>query len=68
LKLNETNPRHNPYKSDSFSTALTILHAANLKPCFKIYNKKKTEVDDYMVKGLIAEARQRYTLEFCNIL
>ena len=51
-----TNPKHNPYKSDSYAVALTILHAANLKPCFKIYNKKKTDIDDYIITGLLAEA------------
>ena len=68
MKLNEKCPKHNPNKSDVYATALTVLHAANLKPCYKIYNKKKNEIDDYTMKGLLAEAKQRYSRGFCQKL
>jgi len=42
-------PKNNQNKSDVYSTALTILHAANLKPCFRIYDKRNINIDDYIL-------------------
>ena len=61
-------PHHLPAKSDAYSAALTILEAANLKDCYRIYNKETRTIDQSVLDSYLNEARHHYSLGFVDRL
>ena len=68
LKLSETYPRHNPWKSDVFAAGMTFLEAANLKSCASCYDIKNYKIDSQMLDELLCECEQRMGCPFTNTL
>lgn len=68
LQTSELRPQHNPWKSDVFSLGMTILHAATLTNCEKLYNWNNHTLDLEELGERVAALRPRYSERFQDLL
>ena len=64
LQRYELRPKHNPWKSDVFSFGMTLLHAASLTSCDRLYDWNNQTIDFEELGEKLASLRPRYSENF----
>jgi len=68
LQRYELRPKHNPWKSDVFSLGMTLLHAATLNSCDRMYDWNSQTLDFEELGERLASLRPRYSENFQDFL
>lgn len=55
-------------KADSFSVAMSVMHAALLEPCFKIYHRSNLMINNDKLEELLEEIKEFYSDDFVRKL
>lgn len=61
LQKYELRPKHDPWKSDVFSLGMTVLHAATLNSCDRLYDWASNSIDYEELGERLASLRPRYS-------
>ena len=68
LAQKNKSPIHNAYKSDAFSLAVSLIHAAGLTDCKQLYNYKESKFDFINLDYKIEDLKLEYSHQFMNVL
>ena len=61
IKSFTNDPKHNLFKSDSFSVGIVLLHSANLESCESVYNKQFSVIDKAKLDNILRKVKGKYS-------